>query len=87
MPSARIAAIDHSQGVLNFTDVSIQASGDAISARYTLGRSPPVSRNTARKRATIAGGGTSPAKCRASLVATCVAVAGFTARSRKTAPA
>ncbi|MCY1170604.1 hypothetical protein D9M73_106840 [compost metagenome] len=85
--NARIEEIVHSHGVLNFTGCSTHASGEAISARYSVGKSPPEVRKAVCKRSTIAGGGVSPAKCRASLVAICVAVAGAMATSNNTARA
>src|SRR5438309_1022210 len=86
-PTARRAETDHSHGLLNLSALGDQGSGDSISARYTVGKLPPLDRYALLSRSTSAGGGSSPAKCRASLVDRCLAVAGLAARSRSTARA
>ena len=66
--------------VLNLSGSGTQHSGESIRTRYSVLRSPSDPRKAASSRATSAGGGTSPAKCRASLVQTWRAVAGCPAR-------
>ena len=64
---------------------SSQVSGASTSALAISFRSPSVSRKRFDSRSTSAGDGSSATKWRASLSATCAAVAGWRARSASTA--
>src|SRR5499427_1824616 len=83
-PAARRVATSHSPGRLILARSGAQASGAVTSDLATSLRSPSVSRNRSASRSTNAGGGSSAMKCRASLVETCLAVAGLRARSSNT---
>ena len=75
-PTARSDAMIHSPGRLSLARGASQASGAVTSAFASSFRSPWVARKRLASRSTKAGGGSSAMKWRASLVATCLAVAG-----------
>src|SRR5205823_6640660 len=83
--TARRAATTHSPGRLSLARGASQDSGAATSAFPTSFKSPCVARKRFANRSTSAGGGSSATKWRASLVATCLAVAGWRASAASTA--